>query len=218
MRRKGQERDFLIASDSRSCLQALESLKTDHPIIVEILTKFDLLKKDNFNIIFCWVPSHIGLTGNERADTAARDALDLEISDCQIPPSDFKPVINLYITNKWQKEWDGNKNNKLYEINPSIKRSSFYNFKSRHDQVVFTRCRLGHSRLTHGFLLIGEVPPLCLSCKVPLTIKHILLNCNFYDAARKRFYSETCLHGIFENVPPKCILDFLSYVKLKCFI
>lgn len=92
-----------------NCISVSESVKTDLPI--------------NFNIIFCWVPSHIGLTGNERVDTAARDALDLEISDYQIPPLDFRPLINLYITNKWQKKCDENKNNKLYEKKLRIKRS-----------------------------------------------------------------------------------------------
>lgn len=80
---------------------------------------------------------------------------------------------------------------------------------------------LGADRVTqdtHGFLLTGEVPPLSLLCQVPLTVKHVLLDCNFYDTAGKCFYSERYLHGIFQNVSPKCILDFLSYVKLKCFI
>lgn len=41
---KGQEWNFLIASDSKLCLQAFESIKTDHHIIIEILTNLDLLK------------------------------------------------------------------------------------------------------------------------------------------------------------------------------
>lgn len=103
-------------------------------------------------------------------------------------------LISLYITNKWQKEWDGYKNEKLYEINPSVKRSVFHNFNPRHDQVVFTRCQLVHSRLTCGFLLIDEIPPLSLVSS-SFDLKHILLGCNLYDTVRKHFYSETC----FEN-------------------
>ena len=35
-----------------------------------------LLNLDNKNI-FCWVPSHIGIRGNEKADSVAKSALDL---------------------------------------------------------------------------------------------------------------------------------------------
>lgn len=38
---KGQEQNFLIATDTKSCLQVLNSVKTDHPIIVNILSKVD---------------------------------------------------------------------------------------------------------------------------------------------------------------------------------
>lgn len=41
-----------------------------------------------------------------------RTWLDLEVSVGQIPLSDFRPEMNVYVTNKWQKEWDENKDNK----------------------------------------------------------------------------------------------------------
>ena len=30
------------------------------------------------DIVFCWVPSHVGISGNESADSTAKAALDLE--------------------------------------------------------------------------------------------------------------------------------------------
>ncbi len=39
----------------------------------------------------------------------------------------------------------------------------------------------------------------------------------FYNTAWKRFYSETCLSGIFCNVSPECILDFLVLCQVKMF-
>ncbi len=66
--------------------------------------------------------------------------------------------------------------NKLHEISPNVGKIIFYQFSNRCDQIVYTRCRIGHSRMTHKFL-IGEDPPTCSLCRIPLSIKHVLLDC-----------------------------------------
>lgn len=55
--------------------------------------------KKNFSIIFCWVPGQIGLSGNGKADIAVKEAFNLNISECQIPTSDLRPVIQSCIHN-----------------------------------------------------------------------------------------------------------------------
>lgn len=78
---------------------------------------------------FCWVPGHVGLSGSEKADSAARQALNEEVTQCQVPTSDLKPIINSYITHKWQSDWDPrtrNKRNEIYEMNPTAKKRFFF--------------------------------------------------------------------------------------------
>ncbi len=43
--------------------------------------------------------------GNEQADTVAKEAVQLEITECNNPVSDVKHILNLYINNKWRMEW-----------------------------------------------------------------------------------------------------------------
>lgn len=74
-------------------------------------------------------------------------------------------LLASYISRKWQFEWDKYPN-KLHEINPSINKNHL-SFETMHNQVVYTRCCIGHSRLTHGFLLEDKVPPTCNLCKAP---------------------------------------------------
>ena len=48
---------------------------------------------------------------------------------------------------------------------------------SRRDRVLQNRLRIGHTRLTHSFLLSGDDLPECGTCQCPLTAKHILVEC-----------------------------------------
>ena len=66
--------------------------------------------------IVIWVPGHVGINGNS-ADSAAKAALDGDVSDECIPFSDLKPHLNSYITELLQFEWDDYPLNKLHKIN-----------------------------------------------------------------------------------------------------
>ena len=88
----------------------------------------------------------------------------------------------------------------------SLLKRSYYN--------VFNRCRIGHSRLTHEFLLKGEPPPECIPCNCPLTIKHLLIECVDFNDVRQRFYQVPTLQDLFKTVKPEVILDFLKAAAL----
>ena len=51
---------------------------------------------------------------------------------------------------KWQREWEGCTENKLNEIKPCI---AMPTFTTRKFDVIFTRLRIGHSRLTQTLAL-----------------------------------------------------------------
>nr|CAI5841440.1 unnamed protein product [Callosobruchus analis]CAI5841442.1 unnamed protein product [Callosobruchus analis] len=48
---------------------------------------------------------------------------------------------------------------------------------NREDRVRIHRLRLGHTYITHSYILSGEAPPICEWCDVTLTVKHILCEC-----------------------------------------
>jgi len=79
----------------------------------------------------------------------------------------------------------GNKLHLLYSTVGSIAHSRNI---SRHDSVLINRLRIGHSRLTHLQLFSGDDVPTCDSCGLPLTVKHIIVECfNLHDIREKYF-------------------------------
>jgi len=66
-----------IFSDSRSVLDALTSLSFKpcaNYLIPLIHDKFHSLSDQGFSICLAWIPSHISIIGNEKADSLARQA------------------------------------------------------------------------------------------------------------------------------------------------
>ena len=102
---------YIIFTYSLSVMQALESEKTDNPLVVSHLGKLSALC-ERADIVFCWLPSHIGIAGYEEADKAAKDALLLEVLPLKVPFSDFKPLIDSFIHDGWQRSGNDPSNQK----------------------------------------------------------------------------------------------------------
>ena len=76
---------YIVFTDSLSCLQALHHMKLEHPLIGMVIRKCLFLNIAKKDIVFCWIPSHTGIKGNEKADSAAKSALDLPRAKVGVP-------------------------------------------------------------------------------------------------------------------------------------
>ena len=113
---------FLIFSDSLSSLQALQGSGVDNPLLMHIHNEYQILTEDQHKtVVLCWIPSHIGIPGNETADRAAKAALDLPITPIPVYYADYKMEVNSYIDQLWQERWDHQVHNKLRHVKPVIK-------------------------------------------------------------------------------------------------
>ena len=187
--------------------------KLNNTLINALLNKINRIG-NNKSIIFCWIPSHIGIYGNGKADSAAKASLEMNISDLKIPYSDIKPSINKYIKNKWQGEWSTFTNNKLLEIKPTIGEWEPKPKLKRKEETVITRLRIGHTNITHAHLLKKEEAPKCIPCQEAYTIKHILIHCIDLAPIRKHFYNANNLKELFEENDLINILQFLKATNL----
>jgi hypothetical protein len=56
-----------------------------NPLIFKAFNLYNDLIQSGYSILFCWVPSHVGIEGNELADKAAKSAnnyLELDLPYC----------------------------------------------------------------------------------------------------------------------------------------
>uniref|UniRef100_A0A8D8X716 RNase H type-1 domain-containing protein n=1 Tax=Cacopsylla melanoneura TaxID=428564 RepID=A0A8D8X716_9HEMI len=147
---------FLICCDSLSALQSLQDVYSLNPIAAEI-RKLLLDSK----IQFIWIPSHIGIAGNEEADRLAREELSSNSPvNGKIPLKDVKNLLKKKVTSSWNFEWTHLTNNKLRKIKHENKPWHPPQEWSRRDQVSLSRLRIGHTNFTHVYLMKKENPPL----------------------------------------------------------
>ena len=86
---------FVIFSDSLSVLHALNRTSSKNSQIQHLLLKHHEIPSSK-TIIYCWIPSHIGIYDNEKADKNAKESLNLNQTDFKIPFNNYEGrLINL---------------------------------------------------------------------------------------------------------------------------
>ena len=120
--------------------------------------------------------------------------MSLPVHNDAVPHTDARPICKKAVESKWQNDWEavdqrtGRRNN-LHRIKETVKPWISSSNRNRKYEVVLTRLRIGHCKLTHGHLMEGRPPPFCQDCLVPLTVKHVLAECSSYQQQRWRYLS-----------------------------
>ena len=65
----------MILSDSLSSLQAIQSFDIINITVFKILKLYTQLTDMGKHVGLCWIPSHVGIKGNEMAAKAAKDGI-----------------------------------------------------------------------------------------------------------------------------------------------
>ena len=209
---------FIIYSDSKSALEAINSYMHKNHLVQQIKNIFSKFYAKGLDIEICWIPAHVGISGNEEADVAAKSAVISPPYRIKLPIKDYMNIIKHTIMMKWQDQWSNeSNNNKLKQIksNVTLWKSSLQVDKKA--EVVLTRLRIGHTRLTHGYLMStphGDIPR-CNSCNTLLTVKHILCECADFNRQRVTYLKCNSLKEILSESDQFSMFRILTFLR-KC--
>ena len=68
------------------------------------------------------------------------------------------------------------------------------------EDTVIRRLRFGHTYYTHSYLMNGDPQPFCYGCNVPISVKHVLIECVDFAFIRSRYFNVRSLQELFTSV------------------
>ena len=187
-----RETRFALFTDSYSSVQALRySANTSKsPLIAETLTLISNEICNGKQVTIIWVPSHVGIHGNEVADRLARGAIRHQNIELVIPPEidDLKRIIKKEIIKEWQNRWNSTPGDHHYRsLEARVSGGFKFETSNRKKEVLISRLRLGKCGLNHYLHVMGlHDTGLCENCGTKETIEHWLLNCRKTSQLRAR--------------------------------
>lgn len=147
-------REICVISDSLSVIQAVNNTKNSfkqHYTIGMIWDLIELLSDSGIVISLMWVPSHVGINGNEIADKLAQEALfdPDESHDVARHFSETSTEKMRKIREKWQTQWNSSDKGRFcFSILPKISSEAWYKRSplDRQKIVFWNRIISNHTR------------------------------------------------------------------------
>lgn len=183
------------------------------PDIKSILSSLYQCQAAGKEIVLAWIPSHMGISGNEEADLAANQAAtELCPEGLTLGRAGMMHKVRISVTNEWRERWRQS-GNYLTQWRDEVTRRRIVDEMTRRDQVVLNRVSLGHTRLTHVHYITKEPTPLCPHCNERLDVDHLIFLCPLYEQQRVQCnLTKTSLKGIGE--PSRNVIKFIKDIGL----
>ena len=209
--------NYVLFTDSLSCVHSLQSTeRTKNSLLLK--TWEALRNTPREKIAIDWVPSHMGIPGNEKADQLAKKSLTLgKITSIPLTYMEANRKIRQHYSKRRLQTTVQQQQPASCITHNSNSKAYITKISNRRHQIAITRLRLGTCLLTHKHHIQKVAREHCKSCKCPFTINHLLVECPLLSEQRQLLQSacqklklnmtvESILH---EDFPPEYTIRFL---------
>jgi len=185
-----EEKQVYIFIDSQAAIKRLQlnSLTGGQELVFKITQSCSYLASRNISINFYWVPSHLGIYGNEIADKLAKKGLSRrKIQSSYTSLAYLGKRAREKILEQWKNNWQQNKS-KGKHYTRICKGNYPFSFKAPKDkypkklQSAFFQLKLGKGFFKSFSKTIGkDKEGKCFrDCTAVQTPTHLLLECRLY--------------------------------------
>lgn len=183
----------LVLSDSMAGLQSIEgrwSQKREADLVTDTLKCVALLNEQGKNVVFVWVPAHVGVAGNEKVDKIAKTQALMGCQDrtC-LRKEDFFAAVKKDCSVQWQFYWQTDDLGRFcFSIIPECKYVPWFlklpDF-DRAELCYINRIIANHYCLKGHLSRFEIVPnPFCDICHVVEDVDHVLFHCTKFTGGR----------------------------------
>ena len=168
----------VILTDSKSALQALLSgSKNRQDMQAEIRILCHEIISQGTDLHLTWIPSHVNIDGNEKADTAAGEAASLPFvtDDLGLSRSEMNAIIKKHVSHKWQTDLQSIGEKKRWLIQPADHSGQFL-----HPPLPPNLLKILRRIRTNS--CVFKIYPQACECASPLSFLHVFEKCPHIDA------------------------------------
>ena len=190
VRRGMQFEKIIIFTDSKSSVEILSKWeKSNDPYVRDIADAALELEKGGKQIHIQWIPSHIGIAGNEAADKAAEKAANSPTHvNMPLRESDYKVWFEANIRKEWEENFKASGVGTWVATQQSRYKPSdpWWELESSAKQSLITMVRLEQFPNNSLFHREDEGKSKCKYCgQTAETVRHVVEQCESLEAKRR---------------------------------